>query len=665
MNCKGIEKITMEKTNLTSISSKTPETVTKSQEDKVANLQLITFPTHSSTMAVNERMVDKGPILGNPTVKPVNHITVSVPPIATTVTQSPNVSSQNNATINPLLLLKTSVIMKPPPTLPEKIRMIQSSVDFEDIMTEKLPVSSSLIPTQQPPENNTVSLGSTSSQNISNATVAIKPLKKKKKNLALKPGKKMAFSVPKPLKNDTITENPKITGRKNKTKVISKPLKQGKGTKVLKKRKKPRKQLSSKLKSKLKKPQTSVKPIQVQKKRQKKKKSQRAENKRRVEATVFPYFEDYYCPPECACYGRIVQCSDKGVDKMPYGIPFNTRNLFLMNNKIEMIQMGLLSEYLSLEFIVLNNNKLTDAGIEGALEGIEKLTRLYMDQNHLHSIPTDLPPTLEELMLNSNNISQMSAYVLAKCTSLKSISLNNNNITDESIPEGAFNQVQNLRIIKMNHNLLSVVPANLTTNLRELYLEGNQIIKIPDSVFANSSELTHLDLHNNHLNSNGIGDKAFLHMVRLEHLDLGKNALTSIPKQLPHSLKTLLLQENNLTSIRKNVLWNMSKLEEIHLEHNKISVVAAGAFRRLMGLRHLDISYNQLTRVPRQLPLTLWYLYLHNNQINFIPADSFCVRRRAESRLILVRLEKNNLDHRQVDVHSLKCLRGYQVIHFY
>uniref|UniRef100_A0A4W3HYE8 Uncharacterized protein n=1 Tax=Callorhinchus milii TaxID=7868 RepID=A0A4W3HYE8_CALMI len=300
------------------------------------------------------------------------------------------------------------------------------------------------------------------------------------------------------------------------------------------------------------------------------------------------------------CSQRIVQCSDKGVDKMPYGIPFNTRNLFLMNNKIEMIQMGLLSEYLSLEFIVLNNNKLTDAGIEGALEGIEKLTRLYMDQNHLHSIPTDLPPTLEELMLNSNNISQMSAYVLAKCTSLKSISLNNNNITDESIPEGAFNQVQNLRIIKMNHNLLSVVPANLTTNLRELYLEGNQIIKIPDSVFANSSELTHLDLHNNHLNSNGIGDKAFLHMVRLEHLDLGKNALTSIPKQ-------------------KNVLWNMSKLEEIHLEHNKISVVAAGAFRRLMGLRHLDISYNQLTRVPRQLPLTLWYLYLHNNQINFIP----------------------------------------------
>eukprot|EP00062_Callorhinchus_milii_P010521 gi/632955796/ref/XP_007893641.1/ PREDICTED: podocan-like [Callorhinchus milii] len=616
----------MEKTNLTSISSKTPETVTKSQEDKVANLQLITFPTHSSTMAVNERMVDKGPILGNPTVEPVNHITVSVPPIATTVTQSPNVSSQNNATINPLLLLKTSVIMKPPPTLPEKIRMIQSSVDFEDIMTEKLPVSSSLIPTQQPSENNTVSLGSTSSQNISNATVAIKPLKKKKKNLALKPGKKMAFSVPKPLKNDTITENPKITGRKNKTKCETNP-----GTK----------------------------------KRQKKKKSQRAENKRRVEATVFPYFEDYYCPPECACYGRIVQCSDKGVDKMPYGIPFNTRNLFLMNNKIEMIQMGLLSEYLSLEFIVLNNNKLTDAGIEGALEGIEKLTRLYMDQNHLHSIPTDLPPTLEELMLNSNNISQMSAYVLAKCTSLKSISLNNNNITDESIPEGAFNQVQNLRIIKMNHNLLSVVPANLTTNLRELYLEGNQIIKIPDSVFANSSELTHLDLHNNHLNSNGIGDKAFLHMVRLEHLDLGKNALTSIPKQLPHSLKILLLQENNLTSIRKNVLWNMSKLEEIHLEHNKISVVAAGAFRRLMGLRHLDISYNQLTRVPRQLPLTLWYLYLHNNQINFIPADSFCVRRRAESRLILVRLEKNNLDHRQVDVHSLKCLRGYQVIHFY
>ncbi|KAJ1164174.1 hypothetical protein NDU88_004619 [Pleurodeles waltl] len=55
-----------------------------------------------------------------------------------------------------------------------------------------------------------------------------------------------------------------------------------------------------------------------------------------------PYFEDNYCPAECACYGRVVQCSDKGLSKIPYGTPFNTRYLLLMNNKIDFIQLDLL-----------------------------------------------------------------------------------------------------------------------------------------------------------------------------------------------------------------------------------------------------------------------------------------------------------------------------------
>ncbi|KAF3859239.1 hypothetical protein F7725_021638 [Dissostichus mawsoni] len=107
-----------------------------------------------------------------------------------------------------------------------------------------------------------------------------------------------------------------------------------------------------------------------EKKRKKDNKTQKAPPKKKVlKPTTFPYFKDNYCPPECACYGRVVQCSDKGVDKVPYGIPYNSRYILLMNNHIDAIQLDLLNEYVSMEFLVLSNNRLKDETIEGAFEG--------------------------------------------------------------------------------------------------------------------------------------------------------------------------------------------------------------------------------------------------------------------------------------------------------
>ncbi|XP_067855418.1 wu:fc23c09 [Heptranchias perlo] len=642
------------------MSTEAPEKVTGPQEAKGTNLQVAGAPTFSVTTGVIEHVAA---LLGNETIASTGSSYFPEAPVISSITQSPNLPSLNNTTIATFLLDNTSVTLSPFPILPVNVSTTRASINLEINEAHKLAENNSLIPALRLTENHTVSLATNSSQSISNATTAIKS--SQRKSSSLKPvRKKTAASVPKLSRNDTVTEHRRLVGGKNATKLIAKPPKQRKVTKPTKQPKKPEKQRSSKLKLKTKKPKARVKPVRTKKQQKVKKKKNTQTDESRVETTSFPYFEDYYCPPQCACYGRIVQCSDKGLDKIPYGIPFNTRNLFLMNNKIDVIPLDLLNEYMLLEFLVLNNNKLTDIGVEGTLEGMQKLTRLYMDQNNLSSIPTDLPSTLEELMLNSNNISMMSSQVWAKCKNLKTISLNNNRITDESIPPGAFNPVQNLHVIKMNHNLLTAVPADFSTSLRELFLEGNQIRKLPDNVFTDSSALIYLNLHNNQLNNKGIGKKAFLHMSKLEYLDLGKNALTVIPKLLPRSLKKLILQANSITSVRKDAFQNMLKLEEIYLAHNQISLVAIGAFKGLAGLRHLDLSHNRLAQVPRQLPLTLQYLYLHSNQIDYIPRDALCGHQWAESHLILVRLEKNILDHRQADVHALQCLRGYQVIHF-
>ncbi|XP_072341045.1 podocan [Scyliorhinus torazame] len=635
------------------MSAQALENVTRLQEANGTNFQISDITTVAVATNVTEHVA---PVFGNK----IGNGRIPEAPMFSSLNQIPNLSHLSNTTIATFLLHNISVTLRPFSTLTMNVNTAQASIKSETNQVQKLAVNKSLKPAQQPiTVNQDVRLASNSSLYFSNSTTGSKSPQGKISTPKSARKKAGASSIPKLLRNGTITAHQGLVRGKNITNITAKPPKQHKVTKLTKKHQKSQKPRSSKLS--IKKPEARVKP----KKRQKvKTKKNTNTGERIVKQTPVPYFEDNYCPPQCACYGRIVQCSDKGLNKIPYGIPFNTRNLFLMNNKIDLIPLDLLNEYMLLEFLVLNNNMLTDIGVEGTLEGMQKLTRLYMDQNNLSSVPANLPHSLEELLLNSNNISMISSNVLANCKNLKIISLNNNKIKDESIPPGAFKPVHNLQIIKMNDNLLTAVPVNLSTSLRELHLEGNQVRKISDKVFTNSSALIYLSLHDNQLNNKGIREKAFQHMSKLEYLDLSKNSLTAIPKLLPRSLKKLILQTNGITLIGKDAFPNMLNLEEIYLSHNQVSLVAFGAFRGLAGLRCLDLSHNRLLYVPRQLPSTLQYLYLHNNQIVDIPRDSLCGHQWGKSRLILVRLEKNNFDLRQMDARALRCLRGYQVIHF-
>ncbi|XP_029019174.1 uncharacterized protein LOC114862727 [Betta splendens] len=170
--------------------------------------------------------------------------------------------------------------------------------------------------------------------------------------------------------------------------------------------------------------------IKTQKPLEKKKKKVAVE-------TSFHYFTDNYCPLECACYGRVVQCSDKGVERVPYGIPYSARYVLLMNNHIHSIQLDLLTDYVSMEFLVLSNNQLTDGAIEGAFYGVPALKRLYLDQNLLESVPTDLPACLEEIRLDHNRLRAMSPAAWTRSPGLRVLSLSNNSLGDgpEPLPD--------------------------------------------------------------------------------------------------------------------------------------------------------------------------------------------------------------------------------------
>ncbi|XP_035604099.2 extracellular matrix protein 2-like [Oncorhynchus keta] len=404
-------------------------------------------------------------------------------------------------------------------------------------------------------------------------------------------------------------------------------------------------------------------------KKDNKTKETKQEKKEGTNPANFPYFKDNYCPPECACYGRVVQCSDKGVEKVPYGIPYNSRYVLLMNNRIDSIQLDLLNEYLSMEFLVLSNNRLTDGSIEGAFEGIPALRRLYLDRNLLESVPTDLPASLEELRLDNNQLNVMSEGAWAHCPGLLVLSLSNNSLGNgnDTLPASVLSPLGSLRTLSLDRNRLASVPLGLPLSIRELYLRGNLIEKFPGEAFMGTSELVILDLSANRLTNHGLLRESLVNATHLESLNLEGNQLKKVPRHLPSSLKTLNLEGNLISSVGKASFLHLPHLEHLGLASNKIAGVATGAFRALPVLHQLDLCHNALSQVPRQLPRGLHSVALTHNKIHSVPRDAFCWGGLDPglSSLVLVQLEHNLIDLGHMDAKAFHCLRGFQVVHFY
>ncbi|XP_040031185.2 uncharacterized protein wu:fc23c09 [Gasterosteus aculeatus] len=412
------------------------------------------------------------------------------------------------------------------------------------------------------------------------------------------------------------------------------------------------------------------KPSKKTKKRKKDNKTQKpSEKKKVIKPTHFPYFKDNYCPPDCACFGRVVQCSDKAVDKIPYGIPYNARYILLMNNLIDSIQLDLLKEYVSMEFLVLSNNRLTVGTVEGAFEGVPALKRLYLDRNLLDAVPTDLPASLEELRLDNNRLSVMSEAAWARCPGLLVLSLSNNSLGNgsESLPAAVLSPLYKLRTLNLDHNQLTSVPLGLPLSIKELYLKGNLIEDFRRGAFNGISELVVLDLSTNRLTSKGLLRESLLNATHLESLNLEGNRLKKVPRHLPRSLKTLNLEGNLISSVKKAAFGTLKNLEHLGLARNKIFKVAPGAFRTLPVLHQLDLCHNSLRHVPRQLPEALRTVALNHNRIKSVPRDAFCWGNKSVSLtgLVRVQLEHNLIDVGKLDAQAFRCLRGFQVVHFY
>uniref|UniRef100_G1PLS1 Podocan like 1 n=1 Tax=Myotis lucifugus TaxID=59463 RepID=G1PLS1_MYOLU len=317
--------------------------------------------------------------------------------------------------------------------------------------------------------------------------------------------------------------------------------------------------------------------------------------------------------------------SNNRLSYLPPSLPPSLERLHLQNNLISKVPRGALSRQTHLRELYLQHNQLTDSGLDATT--FSKLHRLeYLDLSHNQlAAVAGLPRTLTVLHLGRNRIQQVEAARLRGARGLRYLLLQHNRLGAAGLPAGALRPLRGLHTLHVYGNRLERVPLALPRRLRSLVLPHNRVAALGARDLAATPRLAELNLAYNHLVSARVHHRAFRRLRALRSLDLAGNQLTRVPSGLPTGLHTLRLQRNQLRALEPEPLAGLDQLRELSLAHNRLRVgdIEPGTWHELQALQVLDLSHNQLSFVPPDLPEALEELHLQSNRISHVGPEAF------------------------------------------
>ncbi|XP_042262293.1 extracellular matrix protein 2 isoform X1 [Thunnus maccoyii] len=371
-------------------------------------------------------------------------------------------------------------------------------------------------------------------------------------------------------------------------------------------------------------------------------------------------------PPGCDISDVTVTCENAKLTYFPpLSIP-ELKFLSLEGNNISNIPAEAFNGIPNLEWINLKKNKLTSSGIDSkAFKGLKMLTRLYLDGNLLEAVPSDLPPTLQELKISENSLKRIHDKSLEGLSSLVTLELEGNLLSEGNVDPLAFTPLIQLSYLRLGRNHFRTIPQGLPSSLLELYLENNLIEEISETVFNQTNNLNVVSLRHNRLDETRIAPLAWINHRNLESIDLSHNDLYLVPSYLPKSLVHLVLVGNNIERIPGYVFAHMEPgIEYVYLSYNKLDgegIESESFFGSYHSMVELCMDHNQLVTVPSGINemTNLHFLRLNNNKIRSIPDEGICdANHSGDSTLVALRLENNYIDPQKVSPTAFSCVRS-------
>lgn len=282
----------------------------------------------------------------------------------------------------------------------------------------------------------------------------------------------------------------------------------------------------------------------------------------------------------------------------------NLQSIVISQNTISQVPSGVFTKCANLRVLSLAANEITHIDDE-AFNDLTKLKSLFLQSNKITDLGKDVFKSLtnlEYIDLNDNVLKNLATEVFWPLTALVALEIKNNKISE--IDENLFNYNIKLSEINLEGNSLDFVGENAEKvfknlqNLRILQLQNNLIRKLP--TFEGIDSLEKLDVSSNMMLV--VTPYAFA-LPNLKHLNMNDNQISVDEDFLrfSKSLETLQLSKNGVRTIEDRVFLHLNKLQSLDLSSNLLTDLKAVCFKGLDSLRKLDLSFNKIEKIDKEM----------------------------------------------------------------
>ncbi|MBN3279120.1 LRRN1 protein, partial [Polyodon spathula] len=228
----------------------------------------------------------------------------------------------------------------------------------------------------------------------------------------------------------------------------------------------------------------------------------------------------------------------------------------------------------------------------------------------------------QELYINHNHISSIGPKAFSGLGNLLRLHLNSNRL--RTIDSHWFETLPNLEILMIGENpILGLKDMNFQplSKLHSLVLAGMELKEVPADAFKGLENLESLSFFDNKLAA--VPRAGLKTLPSLKFLDLNKNPIVKVQtgdfQDFPHLEEISLNNMEELIAIEEKAFDNLPEMGKLEVKNNpRLSFIARGAFRRMSGLRTLMISNNDLGLLHREVLASfpsLDEISLHSNPI--------------------------------------------------
>ncbi|KAI5706247.1 hypothetical protein M8J75_006298 [Diaphorina citri] len=344
------------------------------------------------------------------------------------------------------------------------------------------------------------------------------------------------------------------------------------------------------------------------------------------------------CPHPCRCADGIVDCREKGLNKVPILLPEATTELRLEQNDITELPPKAFANYKRLRRIDLSKNQISKVAVD-AFQGLKSLTSLVLYGNKIKDLPGGVfhgLSSLQLLLLNANEISCIRKDTFKDLHSLNLLSLYDNNI--QSLANGTFDSMKSIQTLHLARN-----PFICDCNLRWLaeYLHKNPIetsgarCDTPKRMQRRRIESLREEKYKcveefrTRYAGDCLIDAACPSGCSCDgtRVDCSQRGFKEIPKDIPLYTTELILNDNEIGKIKSDGLFGrLPNLIKLDLRRNQVTGIEDNAFEGASKLAELQLAGNKMREVHNKMFIglhNLKILSLSSNEITCVMPGSF------------------------------------------